>query len=75
LTAWPLRILLSVAYAYLVEKADAEDSAGVPAYRVAQAEPEDIAKLSARGALDEWLNQPLGDEAAHEKAVVEFLTS
>jgi hypothetical protein len=70
-----LRILLSVAYAYLVEKADAEDSAGVPAYRVAQAEPEDIAKLSARAALDEWLNEPLGEDAAHENALVEFLTS
>jgi hypothetical protein len=70
-----LRVLLSVVYAYLVEKADAEDSAGVPAYRVAQVESEDIQKLSARGALDEWLNAPLGEDAAHESALVEFLTS
>jgi hypothetical protein len=75
LTSWSLRTLTNVAYAYLVEKADAEDSAGVPAYRVAQVESEDIRKLSARAALDEWLNEPLGDEAAHEQAVVEFLTS
>jgi hypothetical protein len=67
--------VLNVAYAYLAERADAADSAAVPAYQVAQMEPDDIEKRSRRSALDEWLNAPLGEEAAHEEAVLAYLTS
>jgi HK97 gp10 family phage protein len=32
-------------------------------------------KASRRVALDEWLNAPMGDDAANEEAVLAFLTS
>jgi hypothetical protein len=75
LMCWPLRVVLNTAYAFLAEQADAADAVAVPAYQVAQVKPEDIAGLSARTGLDEWLDGPLGATAEHEQAVVAFLTS
>lgn len=72
---WPLRAVLNVTYAYLVERADHADSVAVPAYQVAQVDPKDIAGMSRRVALDDWLDSPIGDTAEHEKALVAFLTS
>lgn len=68
-------MVLNVVYAYLAEQADTADSAAVPAYQMGGVEEKDIVKASRRAALDEWLNAPLGQDAAHEEAVLAFLTS
>lgn len=67
--------MLNAAYAYLAEQAEAADRIAVPAYQVAQVEPKEIESRSRRLALDEWLDAPFGDSAAHEQAVVAYLTS
>ncbi len=65
---------MNVAYAFLAERADAADIAAVPAYQVAEVSSDEIAKLSRRAALDEWLDAPTGDDAEAEKALLSFLT-
>lgn len=66
---------MNATYAYLVAQADAADSVAVPAYQMGGVEEKDIAKASRRSALDEWLNAPMGEDAANEEAVLAFLTS
>ena len=67
--------MLNTAYAYLVEQAVAADNAAIPAYQVAGVKAEEIASMSRRAALDDWLEAPMGDEAAAEAALVRALTA
>lgn len=60
-------------YAFLAERADAEDAIATPAYRVAEVKQEDIEAMSARAALDEWLYSAFGQEAVHQAAIDSYL--
>ncbi len=67
--------MLNAAYAYLAERAEAADTAAVPAYQVGGVESDEIQKMSRRAALDTWLDAPVGADAKKEQALISYLTS
>ncbi len=67
--------MLNAAYAYLAERAEAADTAAVPAYQVGGVESDEIQKMSRRAALDTWLDAPLGADATEQQALISYLTS
>ncbi len=70
---WSVRSLVNVAYAFLAEQMDAADRAAVPVYSAAGVKPEEVAKMSRRTAFDNWLAEPVGKAAEHERALLSFL--
>jgi hypothetical protein len=69
-----MRLVLNVAYAYLAARADDGDRAelGLKPYANEEASRD---LCGNREALDQWLNAPLGEQAAQEHAVLEYLTT
>jgi hypothetical protein len=74
LISWPMRLVLNAAYAYLAARADDGDRAelGLKPYANEEASRD---LCGNREALDQWLNAPLGEQAAQEHAVLEYLTT
>jgi hypothetical protein len=66
-------VLVNTAYAFLAEACDAADRIAEPTLYAAGMEPDDIADMSRRKQLDDWLAAPMGREAEDEQALLTYL--
>lgn len=73
MTAWPVRVLLNVVYAWLMERADAVDLARLPFLLQAGVKPKEVDSVSRRVELDRWLEAPSGRESAAEARLLKHL--
>ncbi len=67
-------MFLNVVYAFLAEQCDASDRVAEPVFLAAKVKSEDVAAMSHRAALDDWLAAPYGQEAVEEQALISYLT-